>query len=107
MADAQDFAGDDGAVYGLVMPFVCCESQGGTCNDFSFVAGVAFGQHDAELRACPGAQSWSAYVVSGMVPQYDLLAMHHGFTMKVEPWDEHPEWTLVTFTRDSDFGGQR
>lgn len=46
---------------------------------------------------------WGAYVYPAMVPQYDLLAMHLGYSMATEPWDEHPdEWTLVTFTRPAE-----
>lgn len=86
--------------YGLVMPFVVTKSHGGPLDDHAFVAGAAFGQHDAELRAAPRTMAWSTYVVPDMVAQYDLLAMHHGFTMKAEPWDEHPDdWVLVTFTK--------
>lgn len=84
----------------LVMPFVVCVDQGGPFDSKAFVAGCEFERHNAELRACPGALAWQAYVVPEMVPQYDLLAMHHGFTMQSEPWDEHPDdWVLVTFTK--------
>jgi hypothetical protein len=92
--------------WGLVMPYVVCQSQGGPYEDQSFVAGARFGGDMAELRAEKPA-TWQSYVYPGMVPQYDLLAMEQGYTMTSEPWDEHPdEWVLVTFTRSHTGRGQ-
>ena len=97
---SEDDAADDDIAYGLVMPFVVCQSQGGAYDDAAFVAGVAFGAHQWQLTSCPDAQVWAAYVLAEMVPQYDLLAMDRGFIMASEPWEEHPdEWVLVTFTK--------
>ena len=84
--------------YGLVMPFVCVTSKGGPYDDAAFVAGARYGQDAAAIEAA--GVEWDGYVYPEMVPQYDLLAMHHGFTMHAEPWAEHPdEWVWVTFTR--------
>lgn len=91
---------EDEVVYGLVMPFVCCVSQGGPMDDRSFTAGVALGAADAELKACRGAAVWTTAIMPGMEAQYDLLAMRHGYVMSAEPWDEHPnDWVLVSFMR--------
>jgi hypothetical protein len=91
--------------YGLVMPFVVIESQGGSYKDDAFVAGVRFQQDRSELEAAPHIVEWANYVFPSMVPQYDLLAMHLGFTMTAEPWEEHPgDWVLVTFRRGDDEG---
>lgn len=85
----------DDAEYGLVMPFVVCEDQGGPYKADAFVAGVWYGQIDSVLKL---GGLWSGYVPSPLVPQLDLLAMHYGRTMTAVPWDEHPEdHTLVTF----------
>ena len=94
----------DEAEYGLVMPFVVCASDGGPYDDAAFVAGCRFG-HDAEKVKLGGrdVQSWGFVVMTPMVPQYDLLAMHHDFVMTSEPWEDHPdEWTFVTFARSTE-----
>jgi hypothetical protein len=43
------------------------------------------------------------YAEPNMQAQYDLLAMHHGYTLVSTPWDEHSdEWALMKFTRVTD-----
>lgn len=91
---------DERDTFGLVMPFVVTTGQGGPYDSAAFVAGCRFEADAAELKAAPHTLSWANYVYPAMVPQYDLLAMHHGFVMTAEPWAEYPdEWVLVTFTR--------
>lgn len=90
---------DDEQHYGLVMPFVCCTSNGGTLDDHAFVVGVRYGVAETELRLS-SPDEWADYITPDMVAQYDLLAMHLGYTMTAEPWEEHPDdWVLVTFTK--------
>lgn len=88
--------------YGLVMPFVVCGDDG-PYDSASFVAGCRFTQDQMQLDAetvTGDGWTWQRYVYPAMLPQYDLLAMHHGLVMESEPWDEHPdEWTLITFRR--------
>lgn len=85
--------------YGLVMPFVVCASKGGPYADESFVAGVRFGEMTMRLEA--GETPVVSYEPPALVPQFDLLAMHCGYRLTSEPWDEHPDdWSLVTFTKD-------
>lgn len=80
------------AEYGLVMPFVACQSQGGAYDDSSFVAGYEAATVDAVLGATQKViGSFERWVVPGLVPQLDLIAMRHGYTTTSEPWDEHPE----------------
>lgn len=89
-----------GAEFGLVMPFVVCKSNGGPFDDHAFVAGARYGQIEEEAKTIDAGGEKSWYAEPGLVPQLDLLAMHHGLTMATVPWDEHPdEWTLVTFSR--------
>lgn len=91
---------EDSDDFTLVMPFVCVKSEGGALDDHSFVAGAQFGRHDAELKASQGTYIWSATIIPEMEQQYDLLAMHHGFTMECKPWPLAPtEWLFVRFTR--------
>ena len=85
--------------FGLLMPFVVCRSQGGPYDDSAFVAGASFGAHMALLEQTK-PEEWAAYVDPQMLRQYDLLAMHGGYKMESEPWDEHPdEWALVRFVK--------
>jgi len=86
--------------FGLVMPFVVTRSNGGPFDDAAYVAGAEFGQLDEHLRQAAAVRAipQPRYINSANVPQVDLLAMHHGFTVTFEPWDEHPdEWTMATF----------
>jgi hypothetical protein len=87
--------------YSLVMPFVVCASQGGPFDDDSFVAGFTAGTIDSTLRALNIAAQVRWYVPSPLVPQMELIAMHRGWQMVSEPWEEYPDdWTLVTFAKE-------
>lgn len=96
---------DDAHEYGLVMPFVVCEDQGGPYDAKAFVAGYTASNLDETLRNLAHVRAnglvvatIKRYVPPALVPQLDLIAMRHGFTLTTEPWDEHPEeWTLATF----------
>lgn len=85
--------------YGLVMPFVACEDQGGPFAADAFVAGFVCGIIDHALPILkPLGCVLQRYVDPRLVPQLDLMAMRYGFKMTSEPWDEHPDdYTLVTF----------
>jgi hypothetical protein len=85
--------------FGLVMPFVVTTSNGGPYADDAFVAGWEGGWLDAMLLVCrPLGVTIERYVIPSLVPQLDLLAMRHRYTMTAQPWDEDPdEWVLVSF----------
>jgi hypothetical protein len=91
----------EAASYGLVMPFIVCDDHGGPYAADAFVGGVYYGEIDAVAKlgevALPRlAQGW--YVPVGLVPQLDLLAMHHHLAMTIEPWADHPDaWAHVSF----------
>jgi hypothetical protein len=86
----------------LVVPFVCCQSQGGRYDDESFVAGARMEQIRWELKKEP--DELQTYTYPALCGQLDLIAMDAGYTVEFEPWEDHPdEWTLATFTR---VGGQ-
>ncbi len=92
----ESFAGDDEPQeYGLVMPFVVTEDQGGPYKEKAYVAGWRVGSLDTrlELQSPP---TWEGYVNPPDVPQIDLVAMRHGYTMVTEAYDD--EWTHVTLT---------
>lgn len=93
------------AAYALVMPFVVCASQGGPYDDAAFVAGYQAGRIDRALAvaAINDTQSVRATVVAALVPQLELLGMHHGYpTCDVTSADETSQWADVTFTRGAD-----
>lgn len=87
--------------YGLVMPYVVCEDQGGPWKADAFVGGVYFGEISTvaglgRIGLARLAQGW--YVPSELVPQLDLLAMEQKLAMTAEPWAEAPdEHTFVSF----------
>lgn len=90
MSDDEQEAG-----YGLVMPFVVTESEGGPYNDVAFVAGWTCAAIDEALSH--SGTSWSGYVPPGILPQLDLIAMRRHLVVTQEPWEGHEaEWTLVT-----------
>ena len=100
---ADDQQGPDWA---LVMPFVCCLSDGGTLDDHAFVEGVKYGETLHLIRSQHPAR-WQGYVHPEMVKQYDLAAMHYGYTMTAEPWEEAPdEHVLVTLTKIGRIGAE-
>lgn len=86
--------------YGLVMPFICCKSNGGEYDDASFVAGARM---QAVSERCERGdaviRSWEP---TALIEQLDLVAMRYGYVMTMrEPWVEAPdEWTLVELTRN-------
>lgn len=92
-------------VWTLTLPFVVARSNGGYYDDDALVAGWQLGYLDAEMRHS-FADQIKAYVYPGTLPQLDLSAMRHGWTMKAQPWEEHPEeWALVILTRSCDPAG--
>lgn len=89
---------DEPSSFGLVMPFVVTQSQAGPHADEPFVAGYECGYLDHLLESRIH-ESVERYVHTSIVPQLDLVAMRHGYTMTSEPWQDHPDqWTLVTLT---------
>jgi len=79
--------------FSLVMPFVVCETNGGPYDDAGFVAGCYFGLVQERVERV----GWfEGYVPTPLVPQLDLLAMHHSLTFRSEEWAEHPaDWSYV------------
>lgn len=78
----------------LVMPFVVVKPDG-PYDEKSFVAGMQCSQIMEALSH--SGTSWSGYVMPGIVPQLDLIAMQRGLTVTQQPWEGHEaDWTLVT-----------
>lgn len=84
--------------YGLVMPFVVTQSQGGPYEDHSFVAGYQCGQIDKMLEILDGKSGAQFTVRRNLLPQLDLVAMRHGY--KLHSDDAEHGWVFVSFTPD-------
>lgn len=83
----------------LIMPFIVCQSEGGPYDDDAFVAGVNCGALDEELRvlALSRATPHGRYVNPKYLPQFDLIAMEHGYTITLGELDEASGRRYVTF----------
>lgn len=106
--DPLDQPEDDS--YGLVYPFVVCQSQGGPYDDDSFVAGFALGRIDQALDAAEllGAKEMRFTVRSALAKQCELVGMARGFpvveVVEVGETDQHaamPEWSYATFRTEA------
>lgn len=87
--------------FGLVMPFVVVTSKGGPHEDGPFVAGYECGYLDRLLET-RDTTLIDRYVHTSIVPQLDLIAMRHGYTMKSVVWEDSPDWTKVVLTRNEE-----
>ena len=90
----------DGTEFGLMMPFVVCASHGGPYDDAAYCAGFEAGTVDTILATLPvGINQVSRPVRTDNLPQIDLIAMQHGWSITSTVDDEYPEWMTVTFRR--------
>lgn len=87
------------AEYNLVMPFVIVKSNGGPYDDAAFVAGANCGQLMAELQALAAHRAipHPRYARPEHLPQYDLIAMRHGYVLRPGDVDEASGFQLVGF----------
>jgi len=84
------------------MPFVVCASNGGPYDDGPYCAGWEAGVLDVVLATAAlgnRIHELTRPVRTGNVPQLDLVAMQHGWTMETEPTEWPDEWTTVIFRR--------
>ena len=104
MSDPMDHPEEE--TYGLVYPFVVCQSNGGPFNDEAFVAGVQLGRIDQALEAAAvvGADRLRFTVRTDLVGQLELCGMARGFPAitaeQVQETETHsamPEWSFITF----------
>lgn len=86
----------------LLVPFVVCASKDGPFDDEAFAAGFACGEIHQTLAAAASLGRVTSLrfptVRAALLPQLDLIAMHHGFTMTGEIDEEFPQWAQVSFT---------
>jgi hypothetical protein len=85
--------------YGLVMPFVIVTSHGGPFDDGAFVAGMTCGALDQELTITAALRTLprERYIDARYLPQVDLIAMRHGYRIRLGDLDEPSGWQIVTF----------
>lgn len=82
--------------YSLVMPFIVVTSKGGPFDDAAYCAGYEIGKLDAALDAEPRLHQVTIRTLN--VPQADLVAMQHGYTMRAsEPDPDGGMWTFCEF----------
>jgi hypothetical protein len=100
-ADEQDQP--ESAEYSLVMPFVTVVSKGGPHDDASYVAGYEAATFSARLEVAASvgaAETQWAVAHTSNLPQLDLIAMQHDFTLVRDDFEgEWPEYTQVRFVR--------
>lgn len=82
--------------WGMVMPFVVCESQGGPYEDAAFVAGYECGSLD-QLLLSERPRTHEVTVRTDSMQQIDLIAMRHGYILTSQDGDE--QWTFVRLSR--------
>lgn len=89
----------DETTFGLEMPFIICASQQGPYADEPFAAGWTCGELYTELAACRqlGARPHGRYVPPEILPQVDLIAMKHGFTVHRDAERNTPAWAYIEF----------
>lgn len=79
----------DPTEYGLVMPFVVCESKDGPYDDLAYCAGWEAGAFDIALMIAPplpGSEWIPEFPFrEANRPQIDLIAMKHGLSVE---WEE-------------------
>lgn len=82
--------------YDMVMPFVTVTSKGGPHDDDAYVAGYEMGLLWADLRY----STWpmTRTVRTDNLPQVDLIAMRHGYTVDSYQAQTAPEWSVVLLT---------
>lgn len=85
--------------YEPVMPFVLVQSQGGPFDDGAFVAGMTCGSLDQELVLTAALQTLprERYIDARFIPQVDLIAMRHGYQIRIGDLDEPSGWPVVEF----------
>lgn len=93
----------DEMAYGLVMPFVVCESKGGPYEDQAFVAGYHCGLIDRTLQTA--VVPFEETCRTDSLPQFDLIAMHHGWSMKATD-SGTSGWSFVRFEPAQTGGSQ-
>lgn len=92
-------SGEEEVTYGLVMPFVAVQSNGGPFDDLAYSAGYEMGLLDALLGDTYTFGDQPRTIRAANREQADLLAMRHGWRMTVTEYPGAPEWIGAHFIR--------
>lgn len=104
----EPFEPDDQAqtghrTYGLVMPFVVCQSKGGPYQDDAFCAGWQCGEIDKALEVAAATQAQTVYIEqarTALIPQLELIGMRYGFGYQLADVSaQYPDWCQYTFSK--------
>jgi len=87
------------ATYEPVMSIILAKSNGGPFDDAAVVAGITCGALDQELTIAAAIHTLphDRYLDGPLIKQADLIAMKHGYLMKVGELDEPSGYHHVTF----------
>lgn len=92
---------DTPAEFGLIVPFIVCATNGGPYDDGPYCAGYEAGTIAVVLASLPPEITQAERTVrTDNLPQIDLIAMQHGWTVNAAT-TEWPEWTTVAFKRET------
>jgi hypothetical protein len=101
MSTSSQPGGDDNTPgeYQLAMPFVLVKSHGGPFDDSAFVAGFTCGALDQELTVTAAVHTLprERYIDTRFISQVDLIAMQHGYQIRLGDLDETSGWQIVEF----------
>lgn len=100
--DELDQPEQDG--FGLVVPFIVCQSAGGPFEDDAFCAGFEAGRVDQALAVAAAANAATVrfpMTRTALLKQFDLIGMNRGYpVVDATESDEYPEWCDVVFARE-------
>lgn len=89
----------DPAAFGLIMPFVTVQSNGGPHEDGAYCAGWEMGYLDAILAATSEWSTTSTWTIhTENADQADLIAMKHGYWVHVDD-DSTEGWLQITLAK--------
>jgi hypothetical protein len=85
----------------MTTPITVLASKGGPYDDVAFLAGMTCGSIDRDLAitAAVGTLPREWYVDSRLVPQVELVAAHHGYSLRLidDGLDELPGLQAIGF----------
>ncbi len=88
---------EDEVTFGLVMPFVVAQSQGGPFEDQAYIAGYEMGLLAAELEhSRPHYLRRTLHTAN--LRQVDLIAMRYGYSLRSQVCPQ-ADWTEVELVR--------
>ena len=85
--------------YEMVMPIVLAKTNGGPFDDAAVVAGMTCGALEQELTMTAALHTLphERYIDVPLLKQVDLIAMKHGYTLKLGEVDEPSGYQHVGF----------